>query len=500
MSFRSIIYDTVSSEMSTNNNGSDLIISKDDFESILGITTKLKSKLDKGYTFLFNGIEYHIKSSSLISVVNSTERKSADLSLFLSFRSNEDYVTCKASYCCYVQGQSRYVLKSLVNPTTLLTGSNHTPLIFEGITRGSYKEPLAMFKLPFNFILSLLKEFNFVPSDIMKKGISRGKIAVDNCQWAFYLPSDNKQRDLKTLEYLYLRMSSETDRRFLASYLGLSPHVDPSYPESCFMLRKVKKNGKGKTTSIMSIAFYDKQAELIEKGKTISKEIKKALESSIRVDITAHKPWLESLVGKAKKHIATFPEKNRKKYELFLKRDSIDAYSISRAMSVLRIYKNKEEWICGSFSKFLIEDVLIGTLKLDILLSRQNIEIIDSYSGNKRKMVELWKEGASETLIKTFSDKFGVSLKQAYAIRNSISLDNVSLDIPYKLWLELDTLDIVYGLSHKERESLFNSSDAKLKQTLINSRNTVKNSRLQLGKSLQKALELRAKPLALIKD
>ena len=66
--------------------------------------------------------------------------------------------------------------------------------------------------------------------------------------------------------------------------------------------------------------------------------------------------------------------------------------------------------------------------------------------------------------------------------------------------MELNTLDIVYGLSHKERESLFNSSDAKLKQTLINSRNTVKNSRLQLGKSLQKALELRAKPLALIKD
>ena len=229
--------------------------------------------------------------------------------------------------------------------------------------------------------------------------------------------------------------------------------------------------------------------------------MKKALETSIRVDITDHTPWLESLVGKAKKHIATFPEKNQRKYELFLKRDAIDAYSISRAMSILRIYKNKEEkWICGSFSKFLIEDVLIGTLKLDTLLSRQNIEVIDSYSGNKKNMIDLWKEGNSENLIKSFSDKFGVSLKQAYSVRNSISSDNVSLDIPYKLWMELDTLDIVYGLSHKERESLFNSSDAKLKQTLINSRNTVKNSRLQLGKSLQKALELRAKPLALIKD
>lgn len=453
-----------------------LYISSEDFKE-LGVLFKwLRERLivkRKQLGFHFNGNEYsyiHDQCRILISESDTDGITYVKAELTFMRNSDSDQRWIRVTYSLYHHNSAGPVLAFIGNPTTIVSGSNIRPIRIDDVSR--FQETLYFYKLGF-----LLPAYMFADKTAFKwtaktaKKIQRGEINVSNTQWALYLPSEDKKIDMVLLAGLYCgRSVAQKQSMSLAEYLGFESATTAKGKDGKLSgVFLIKKRGKN---HVLTINFYDKRQSVSNKkqGKSLSSEEIKLIDSSLRLDITAHSAFLQSIVSAAKKHAKKLIEINpqlENKLDRFLltkPNAPITAYLICRAMSILAIQSSKDRYnnkvlYKGSFTSWLLTRVLEDELHLMSILKYGGSYLHAEARDEKHNAIlKTWRsdhEDIVETILKQKEFK-EYSTAWVYKQRKEI-IEQYGIDIfvPYNYWIELSHLNQAYGLSLTERGLLY---------------------------------------------
>jgi len=475
--------------------------------------------------FNFNGVAYALvlDECRIISDQAQGVQRTTFCRAELVFRrhADRDQRWIKVTYTLYSE-KGRCFLAFIGNPTTVVNGTNIRPVRVVTDSDddvGQFTESLQLFRLGFDLLVQVLWKYKFSWSERTEKRLAAGKIRVANAQWALYLPTDNKQSDMALLSGLYAaRAISATGSSALGEYLG-------------FEINSVMKDERGDLTGLfllkragtnhnLSINFYDKRASVANKKQSnaIAASEIELITNAIRLDITGHPLFLNSIIADAKDQAAKLlkvkPEwAGRLKGALSQKIVSNrkpTAYSLCRAMTILSFYIDKKNNLSKpGFAAWLIDRVLTKELRLPYLLACVgNVPKLDT-RGNKlmASAIELWRkmrptEVTVASMSKLLGDKLSLSPKRTRALLREIQDEHgIDLRVPYIYWHEAAGLSLTYGLTLEEaakvQESIFVPDGDPAKRIALIDKMMRKRKRqlIKSTNSLRNSLELKALPV-----
>mgnify|MGYP000947721304 CR=1 FL=1 len=377
----------------------------------------------------------------------------------------------KATYALYKTGNDKdrsWRLSYIGNPTTLINGHNSGPVVLKD--KPGFYENMELHRVGFDFFFLIL---GYTPSKQVESAIKNGLISLQNTQFAIYVPSEDKNRDLTILKLLYCRPLIgnilKTGRfHSIGELLGIKPSISSEDEMTGLMLRGYS----GKNNPTYTLNMYDKSlANKSKKKRGISSEIKETLKNSIRVDITLHRRFIDMLANRAftivKKRILKMEEAKKRVnhfYRLFVEEMQKGHTSSALVMCMIMHVLPKSE----SFAKFLLRTIVCEELLLDKILKvsatklvinedQVNKELFTIYEAWKAaKTIEQWKE-AKAKLKSLYKGKSNNDLYRD--IKTLEALMGVSLDVPYLFWLQTATMDGIYGLRTKDLELIVDYQD-----------------------------------------
>lgn len=449
---RTLITDPIAmnTSLDVGDNGTNVTLTINDARIIAETMQQLQKTLRKeAVSFYWNDHKFSILRDSCV-----TFEEDETVRVDLSVRNSQ---VQRLTYTLFRHNHSkRWMLRAIVNPTSLLAGNNVYPIAANAARESSYKETLSLFKAPMSFFLELLRTISNVElSDKTQLRIKKGLIQVSNCQWAFYIKSKDRRATVDVIRHLFQRLSIESsgENVYIGQILGLSPFVDPDMAEYSVML--IKQRGKNK---VFSLGIYDKLTQMESKGCKVSVEQRDFLLGHVRVDITFHRPMLEILINQAKKRLRDM-DKGGGWVDTFLDTDCVDASTISRAVAVLSCYNDDGVWKRGKFSRYLVERIMFDELHLDSLLSANSgFELPENEPDTVKQVFNFWKQGKYE-----YTEKFGpqaqaalgkMSSKTLYKAINKLRTIGIDVGVPYTFIEQLHSLDSIYGLTKEERVKL----------------------------------------------
>jgi hypothetical protein len=164
----------------------------------------------------------------------------------------------------------------------------------------------------------------------------------------------------------------------------------------------VKRHGK---RLVYSIVFYDKRERVAQmrQGKTLTLEEVDAVNSHVRLDITAHSEGIEAIVAAARRRLKNlikrdpglFPSPWR---DDFLNNDVRPTdWWLRCAIFVLSHFTHDQELTRGSFAKWLIPHILRRILRMDVIagFTSEGFHCLDALND---KVAAAWRAAAhSET-------------------------------------------------------------------------------------------------------
>jgi hypothetical protein len=490
---RDLIHDTHASSVSDtaeerkrgvvidDDRANNLYIGNQDFTTLAECFSKLRDKLlspkKKYQGFDFNGSMYtFVRDQCRINVSRSEAAIDYVRADLVFTRTNDDSQRwIRVTYTLYRHNKSGPVLAFIGNPTTIVSGSNIRPIRVDDVSR--FQETLYFYKLGFLLPPFIFSDHDFSWEKKTARKIQQGEINVSNTQWALYLPSEDKKIDMVLLAGLYCGRSVNHDRSMsLAEYLGFESSMTMKGKDGklsgVFLVKKRSNN------HVLTINFYDKRQSVSNKkqGKTLTAEEIQLIDNALRLDITAHAPFLVSIVNAARKHAERLIKVRpalRKKFDRFLltKPNRITAYMICRAMSILAVQIKGEEMYKGSFTTWLLNRVLEEELHLISILKFGAAYLhTEARDETHNAILKVWREltyqneeGVMIAVLKRFPD-YGRAwfYKQRKQIIEQYGLDIL---VPYNYWLELSHLNQAYGLSQLERARLY---DARFNPELTN--------------------------------
>lgn len=417
--------------------------------------------------FRFNGSQYtYIKERCRITlnqVGQDINYVKAELTFTREGDSTQKWIS--VTYTLYTHHNVGPVLAFIGNPTTVVSGNNIRPIRIDDVSR--FQETLYFYRLGFLLLLDILDEHAFTWDKKTAKDLQQGKVNVSNTQWALYLPTQDKKIDMVLLAGLYCGRSIKRESSMsLAEYLGFESAMvmkgDAGNLSGVFLTKK-----KG-TNHVLTINFYDKRQSVNNKkqGKTLSAEEIKLVDNSMRLDITAHVPFLQVIINAAKKHaeqlIKVQPALRQKLSRFCLSTDKrISAYMICRAMSILAVQIKDGELYKGSFTTWLLQRVLEDELHLISILKYGSTYLhTETRDADHNAVLKIWRKqvfAKSTDFVAAVLREFkGRSQRWVYTQRKEI-MQQYGLDVfvPYDYWLELSNLNQAYGLTRIEQEKLY---------------------------------------------
>lgn len=483
---RDLIHDTQATSIQSegsiadDSSANNLAIEKADFVRLGTLFKRLRDGLAR-QDFEWEGFRFNTKEYTYLNkechIVLNEDRMGihyvrAELTFYREGDKSGKWVKC--TYTLYQHNNSGPVLAFIGNPTTIVSGNNIRPIRVDDVSR--FRESLSFYKLGFMLLRFIFADQDFQWSKRTEKRIQRGDINVSNTQWALYLPSQYKVFDLGLLADLYCsrRMAGEKTMA-LAEYLGFEfATVLKNQQGELTGVFLVKKKG---TNHVLTVNFYDKRQSVSNKKQslTLTDLEMKLVNSALRLDITAHRPFLQSLILAAynhgKKLIAVQP-KLRTKLKRFMTGNlqQCNAYMICRAMSILAVQIKDDKLYGGSFTTWLMRRILEEELHLISLLKYGTTQEDNKQNDEHAALLRIWRSqpfSSSSAFIKTIreSPQFNnISVSTVYRKRQEI-LDACGIDIfvPYTYWLDYDSLSRDYGLTFEERKERYRlSRDSKL--------------------------------------
>lgn len=435
-----------------------------DFETLYRYFTMLGDMFHRGNPndpigFHFNGNEYTFLPRQCRII---EKMKGGHIHADLTFKRNSDSSQkwIVLTYSLFMRHDGKRILSFIGNPTTIISGSNIRPIAVKSTT--AFKESLSFFQMGFHLIKGIFADGEFEWSKETAKRLQRGEIKVNNAQWAVYLGSKNKQLDMALLSGLYCgRLVTREYTRSLSEYLGFeSKGVFKGPKDSITGLFLLKKKG---TNNVLSVNFYDKKQSVANKKqtKTISDVEMQLINNTLRLDITAHPVFLDSIIRAAKKKandlIEDRPElaTNMQRFLETPLTGGCTAYMLCKSMHILSLYREDSKWIKGSFTKWLIDRVLEDELHL-ISILKQEPRVLATFKTDNpqiQKAITVWqKHRADSNILDVLEDKLGVKSRRVHYIKEAIrEKHGIDITVPYQYWIDLDLLSTVYGLTTKEK-------------------------------------------------
>lgn len=443
---REVIHDTfnvmLEEGLEVDDAGNTVSLSEIDLNNIRKSIFKLKSQLEEtDLTFIYNGYTYTLcKHFSKINIPSSDKETTK---LDIMFRKGKNRI--RLSYAIFRHSSSKLPSLSFTgNPTTLINGHNTSPLL---LNDDPYQDLKLYYQIPFLFLFNVL---NFKPSKELATNIKRLIIQANNVQWAMYIPCSNKIRTVNALKLIYARqavdISDNKHIEILCNYLGFNYSYDQNYNDG-FMLNKTHK-GNGR---VLTVNFYDKSQSNKNKGISgLTLEENSIIDKALRLDITAHRPFLIQIINAAKEIAGKLIKDNkcpkyltRSMLDKFVASPSDKAWSSNLVMSMLLLSIRQDKngkWKKFSFSSWLKKTILIDMMKLDLLLSFNGTINISNLTPTELIIFNEWKKGnkisrSQRNTVLSMENKLGISTK-----------------LPYKMLEAIIMLDSVQGLDEKDRE------------------------------------------------
>lgn len=459
--------------------GSSVNLSHDEYTVLHAKFIRLMKTIRKGGGFNYNGYEYDFVPKEC-RVMFEEHTDLGNVRAELCFKRIVDSVEKQihVTYSLYKHNHGGYRLSFVGNPTTVLNGNNITPVRIDSVSH--MQETLTFYRIGFLLLEQILGvQFN----DNTRKLITRGQFKISNTQWAMHLLSKNKAFDLSLIGGLYAgALIKKGGFVKLGEHLGFQ-NVDTLRGKKGNLsgVFLIKKNG---ANHVLSINFYDKLESVKNKkqGQTLSAVEQELVDNTLRLDITAHHQYLQSIVRKARRHAEQLVKINPalgKKLKAFFKlstnkRDDkgreipleVTAYLICRSMSVLAMEIIEDKAVNVGFTKWLTKAILEDELRLMSIL-KFNPDTLNFNSSDKstQAIIEHWRnysgdaDSFQESVYPIFQTKSKVKQptkeSQARNFRNyqkKIAAEhNVDISIPYIYCVEYGLLSATYGLSDEER-------------------------------------------------
>lgn len=295
---------------------------------------------------------------------------------------------------------------------------------------------------------------NPVPYQIAEQFLqSINNFNVSSITWAMYIKCRDKLQAIDTLKMSYGRdvPGTELPRRKLCNLIGFSMVYDEDLAETGFLL--IQKHHKNR---VLTINFYDKAKSNLDKKTTgLSKEELEIVNNHLRLDITAHRPYLEHVFNKAKQVAKKLTSTKMKLKYLhpetvseFAKQPIMKTTSRNLIISYILlscVYNETEKkWYKTSFSRWLKKDILVDRLMLDkILAFGGKMDLDQQMSEWEQSIIKKWKKGEEIRYESSGEWKRLEKLQQKL---------NLNFKLPYRLLESIIVLDSVYGIPEKMQD------------------------------------------------
>lgn len=373
----------------------------------------------------------------------------------------------RSTYVLYKSG-NEWRLSYLGNPTTLINGHNSGPVVLKD--KPGFRENMELHRVGFEFFFKAMK---IKLSDEVMQRLKNGFISLQNTQFAIYVPSIDKTRDLNILKMLYCRWLAgnvlDNRSRMIGELLGVKPVVSSDENMTGLML----KGFSGSKNPTYTVNFYDKElSNRMKKTRGVPEDLKAVLKTCIRVDITLHKRLIEHMASRTltlvKKRVELKREQNKKvspHYLSFIKEmEAGNNSSVLVICMIMHILPKNEV-----FAKFLLRTIICDELMLDKIVSvdksrltldpeQMNEELAEIYQAWKSaKTAEQWQEKKKKLFEKYAKTK---SKKTVYRrIEELEGIMGVSMDVPFTFWNQTAAFDGIFGMSAKQLETLSEYND-----------------------------------------
>lgn len=443
-----LIQDTLSTmlgeDTEISSDGTILELSMKDYTNIFQAADDFSDKLReiKDNLIIFRGYSYTLQRnfSRIIKKDNSVE---------ITILARKDSNNIRLTYKMFIHSTSKKPCISVIgNPTTLINSHNSSPIY---LTRDVFKAGIILSRVCFDFLFCILE----IEKDISKsveQSLSRGDVLVNNTQWAMYIKCRDKLQAIDTLKMSYGRdvPGTELPRKKLCNLIGFSMLYDEDFADSGFLL--LQRKG---TNRVLTINFYDKAKSNLEKKTTgLSEDELEVINNHLRLDITAHKPYLEHVFNQAqivaRKLVDT---KTKLKYlhsetiREFAETTTIKTTSRNLVISYILLSchydKKAKKWYKVSFSRWLKKDILVNRLMLDKILAFGGKIDLSNLDEWELGIISAWKSG-EEIKYKTSNE-----WKKLDRLQEKLS---VNFKLPYRLLQSISVLDSVYGIPERMQD------------------------------------------------
>lgn len=493
---RDIIHDTHAShiidgevEVANTEQGNSIQITQNEFKALrtefLGLSRIIHQRIN--YPIIFAGTTYNLLHEKCAVTQNSSGSIKVNLVLIRSGDTNQQWISL--TYSLYLHNKSGPLLAFIGNPTTLLNGNNLRAVRFTD-SKSLSNERLSFYQVGFRFLTDLFPKF--VWSKSTQNAIRKGHIQLSNTQWALYIPTKDERIDLALLAGLYCgRLSDRTTSKCLAEYIGFeSASVlkgSNGNLSGLFLVRKYNRN------HVLTVNFYDKKQSIANKkqGKSLSEIDLSVIANTIRLDITAHRAFLEILIREARKLApvlsANKPSKTRQRIEEFLAESTysvngkmcveINARNIVLSMYILshNFDDPKNVQYCG-FTPWLLHRVLEKELRLFSLLKGAPETLQVPSTDLAYELFKFWK-----TYDPKDTDTFREDFKKYYSQKNArdgnkrvlrdatfyewrnhiLKTYGIDVFIPLDYWIDHGFVHLAYGLKGAQKMEFLDAINVK---------------------------------------
>lgn len=465
-----IIYDTMATMFSheaenTLERGASIPITENEYSSMAGALKKLFGKILSGKVegFRYNEREYTFIQDKCRLVHLGDESLRAEM-IFRLDRDETSQRWINVTYSLYRHNRGGYRLSFIGNPTSVLNGNNVSGV--RVVEAKALQEKLSYYQVGFKLFESVVGvRYSAVTSRI----IQRGSFKIANTQWALYLPAPNKVHDISFIAGLFCGgLQKKEGYTQLAEYLGFQAVT--GLRGSKGRLSGVFLTKKHANNHVLTVNFYDKAESLKNKKQyhTLTDTERHVVDNSIRLDITAHTDYLQTIILLANKHLEKLLEAHPQltgKFKQFRQqlnvvdaknRPEVTAYMICRAMNILAIEFDAKKFALKDFTPWLVKRILETELRLMSLMKCDPNSLNFTAPNGVGKLVEAWREYDGTNLAKYAKEKYGIQKTAFYKYRQAI-LDkyNVDVSIPYSYWVDYGFISATYGLSKEESGELY---------------------------------------------
>lgn len=448
---RTIIHDThaahVEDLLSGNPSGNMVHLTAREFDALHSAFAQLGSRMGAHeYGAHFHGREYTLLGAQSRVQLSSGGGLRAELTFVRAGDSAQRWIHC--TYSLYTHANGARVCAFIGNPTTLIAGSNVRPVRVDDV--GHMGETLTFFRVGFDFLCALFPAFGWSTGTAAR--IATGDIAVSNTQWALYLPTADKQRDLALLSGLYCaRLNAVDTSTSLCEHLGFSDATpaknDAGALTGLFLTRRAGRN------HVLSINFYDKRASIAAKhqGNALEPGEAELIANSLRLDITAHTRWLETMIRAAQRHIDVLETAKpglRVRLARFCETTTPTAARVARAMNLLGYTVRNGTLVHVGFTAWLLQQILDRELRL-ISLLRCTLDVlhVDHADPVCAGALRVWRTEPAGCIYEAIARACGCSARTARRAAARLIADcAVDVDVPYRYWLGYLAASLTYGL------------------------------------------------------